>query len=157
MHSTKPCRSILVVCEGNICRSPIAEGLLRDALAPGIRVASAGLAAREGNPPEPEAVRLMAGRNLDISGHRSRQLTRAMALSADLILVMDQAQVTMCCAVVPVVQGRVFLLGHWRRPGPMTIVDPYQRGPEAFQAAFEAIDQCVSDWVQQLHCKRRSA
>ena len=126
--------AILVLCEGNLCRSPMAAGLLREALGPAFPVSSAGLAARAGRAPDPEAVRLMAARGLDISRELSRQLTPAMALEADLILVMDPGQQDWCTSLVPAARGRVYLLGHWRRP-PAAIADPYLRGPEAFKTA----------------------
>lgn len=156
MNSVEPCSSILVLCEGNLCRSPIAAGLLQNALGPGFRVASAGLAARAGCPPDPEAVRLMAGRDLDISGHASRPVTPAMVLEAGLILVMDPRQKDWCTALAPTARGRVFLLGHWRNP-PEAIDDPYQRGPEAFRTAFEAISLCVTDWATRILTVQRSA
>ena len=156
MNPADHCPSILVLCEGNLCRSPIAAGLLGAALGPAFRVASAGLAVREGCPPDPEAVRLMAARGLDISSQASRQLTPELALAADLILVMTPGQKDWCTSLVPAARGRVFLLGHWRRP-PVAIEDPYLRGPEAFATALDAIRQCVSDWIPQLLTKRRSA
>jgi len=157
MNPVEPCPSILVLCEGNLCRSPIAAGLLQSALGPGFRVASAGLAAREGCPPDPEAVRLMAARGLDISGHSGRPVTPAMALAADLILVMDRRQQDWCTDLAPAARGRVFLLGHWQRPGPEPIEDPHQRGPEAFRTAFEAISRCVADWATRIPTVERSA
>jgi protein-tyrosine phosphatase len=150
-------KTILVLCEGNHCRSPIAVALLRRALGPGFTVESAGLAALEGIPAHPEAYRLAAACDLDLSGHASRQLTPAMALGADLILVMDRDQKAWCEEQVPSVRGRVFLLGQWRRPAPAEIADPFQLGPEAFRAAFEIIHQCVADWVPRLLSERRSA
>ncbi|MGA2080393.1 MAG: low molecular weight protein-tyrosine-phosphatase [Holophaga sp.] len=149
--------TILVLCEGNLCRSPIAAALLQAALGPEFTVASAGLSAREGLPAHPEAVRLASARRLDLSGHAARQLTSAMALGADLILVMDRVQKDRCEGLVPSARGRVFLLGRWRRPAPFEIADPYGRGPDAFLAAFEAIGQCVADWVPHLLSERRSA
>lgn len=85
--------SILVICTGNICRSPIAEGLLRDALqrrfaerAP--EVASAGTGGLEGSGAKPESVQAAAELGIDIGGHIARRLTAEMADGADLILCM---------------------------------------------------------------------
>ncbi|MFL5359908.1 MAG: low molecular weight phosphotyrosine protein phosphatase, partial [Myxococcales bacterium] len=75
---------VLMVCTGNICRSPMAQVLLADALKKrGIDVAveSAGLGALVGHPADPIAVKLMQARGLDLSGHRGRQLTREIIRS----------------------------------------------------------------------------
>ena len=141
---------ILVLCEGNHCRSPIAEGLLRSELGPGIRVESAGLAAREGIPPHPEATRLMAGLGIDIGGHRSRSVTSTLALEADLILVMDEEQKNWCAALVPSTRGRVQLLGRWLPPGSREIADPFGKEAAAFLAAFDLIRQSVGEWRSHL-------
>lgn len=85
--------SILVICTGNICRSPIAEGLVRDALqrrfgdrSPG--VSSAGTSGLEGSGAMPESVQAAAELGVDIGGHVARRLTAAMADGSDLLLCM---------------------------------------------------------------------
>ena len=90
---------ILFVCFGNICRSPMAEGIARDIVArryPGaqslVRVSSAGVGAQDGNPPTPEAVEAMAERGIDISSHRARKVTAEILAAADLVLAMEQRQ-----------------------------------------------------------------
>lgn len=85
--------SILVVCTGNICRSPIAEGMLRDAVAARFgasapTVSSAGTIALEGSPATEESVTAAAERGTDITGHRARRLTLGLARRADLVLGM---------------------------------------------------------------------
>jgi len=85
--------SILVVCTGNICRSPMAEGFLRDALGRRLGegapdVSSAGTAGWEGSPAMPESVDAAGEFDVDISGHRGRRLTIEMARGADLLLCM---------------------------------------------------------------------
>lgn len=150
MKSLLSPRFILVLCEGNLCRSPIAEGLLRAGLGLSIRVESAGLAAREGMPPHPEAVRLLAEHGIDIRGHRSRSLTPAMALEADLILVMDEGQKAWCGARVPATRGRIHLLGCWLPAGSQEIADPFGREPEAFMTAFKLIQRSAVAWRDHL-------
>jgi protein-tyrosine phosphatase len=85
--------SILVICTGNICRSPIAEGLLRDALqrkfaerAP--EVSSAGTSGLEGSAAMPESVQAASELGVDISGHVAHRLTSATADLPDLLLCM---------------------------------------------------------------------
>jgi protein-tyrosine phosphatase len=87
---------------------------------------------------------------LDISAHAGRLLTPAMALAADLILVMDRGQKDWCEGLVPSSKGRVFLLGHWQAPSPLEIPDPFGQGPEAFRAAFQDITHCVRGWLPHL-------
>jgi low molecular weight protein-tyrosine phosphatase len=85
--------SILVVCTGNICRSPIAEGFIRNDLVRRLGdrapvVSSAGTGGWEGSPAMPGSVRAASEREVDISGHAARALTPAMVGSADLIVCM---------------------------------------------------------------------
>lgn len=88
--------SVLVVCTGNICRSPIAEGLFRDrgtALAgEDLEVRSAGTWAGRRNPAMPEAVRAAAELGSDVAGHRSQRVTPTLAGAADLVITMTEEQ-----------------------------------------------------------------
>jgi protein-tyrosine phosphatase len=85
--------SILVICTGNICRSPILEGLLRDALqrrfgAAAPNVSSAGTSGLEGSRAMPESVLAASELGIDIDGHVARRLTPTMSEAADLLLCM---------------------------------------------------------------------
>lgn len=157
LKSTPLIQSVLVLCVGNHCRAPIAEGLLRDALGPTIQVSSAGLQALVDAPPDPEATRIMMASGHDISLHRGRQLTPEMALCADLILVMDSQQKEWCTRFAPSSRGRIFLLGHWLSTPPQEIPDPFQQGPAAFHQVHETISQSVAAWVPHLLSEQRSA
>jgi protein-tyrosine-phosphatase len=85
--------NVLMVCLGNICRSPMAEFLLRDAASKKgmtLRVESAGINAEVGNPATREARQVMQERGIDAEAHVARQLTEEMLRSADLVLVATE-------------------------------------------------------------------
>jgi protein-tyrosine-phosphatase len=89
--------NILFVCLGNLCRSPMAEGIARGVIedeypdmAHEVRVSSAGVAAMDGGPATNEAVLAMSERGIDISGHRARRVTTSMVASSDLVLAMEE-------------------------------------------------------------------
>ena len=85
---------ILIVCTGNICRSPMAEGLIKDMLSKAmqarISVSSAGTHAIHGNQASDFAVEVMQDYGVDIAGHRARVLSKPMLKQADLVLVMEK-------------------------------------------------------------------
>jgi len=86
----RPPFTVLLVCTGNMCRSPMAAGLLRNLSAPdGVRVLSAGTGAVPGLPPSENATKAMEELGIGISEHRSQPLTWNLLEEADLILVME--------------------------------------------------------------------
>ncbi|MDP8955787.1 MAG: hypothetical protein M3N24_02355 [Actinomycetota bacterium] len=106
--------TIVVVCTGNICRSPIAEGFLRQLLEDrgidGIAVESAGVSGLRGYPADPEAVRAAAEQGVDISRHRARRVRSNMIEKADLLLAMTAEQRDRVIELVPAAAGRAFTL-----------------------------------------------
>jgi protein-tyrosine phosphatase len=144
-------KNILVVCIGNICRSPMAEGLLKQALSGAGKsdcmVSSAGLGALVGHPPDPYACELMMKKNIDISGYRACQLDKGMIRKADLILVMEASHKSAIEESEPCAKGKVFRLGHWEN---FDIPDPYQKNISAFVASLDLIERGVLDWSQKL-------
>lgn len=140
-------RRVLVVCIGNICRSPMAEGLFRQAV-PEVQISSAGLSALVGHGADPIAVQIMAGIGVDISAHRARMLSDAIARDADLILVMDDQQKQQLATQYPYARGKVFKLGEMTR---QDIPDPYQQSAEAFHTAYSLIESGVNEWVKRIN------
>jgi protein-tyrosine phosphatase len=104
--------SVLVVCTGNICRSPAAELLLRAGLPPdaGVVVGSAGLNARVGEPVAEPMARLLVARGLDPGSLAGRQLTPDMLRQADLVLTMSAQQRSAAVGQVPAAVRRTFTL-----------------------------------------------
>ena len=107
--------SILVICTGNICRSPMAEGFLRTALrrrfgdrAP--TVASAGTTGWEGSGAMPESVEAAEERGVDISGHVARRLTRGDVFDADVVVAMAAEHRDAVSRAMPEAADRTFTL-----------------------------------------------
>jgi protein-tyrosine phosphatase len=123
---------VLFVCEGNICRSPAAELLLRNGLGAGngVAVASAGLAARVGEPVDEPVRRLLAARGLD-ADVVAQQLVPDLVRSADVVLTMTAAQRAAVVSRVPAAVRRTFVLREFaalaRLAGPLAATDPAGR------------------------------
>ena len=140
-------KNILVVCTGNICRSPIGEYMLREKL-PKANVTSAGIAAMVGWPANETSVEVSAANGLDLSGHVARQATKEMLSAQDLILVMDQSHVNWLRNEYPSLAGRVHKWLKWRKEA--DVPDPYKRPKVEFERAYSLIADGVSDWLPKL-------
>ena len=142
-------RHILVVCVGNICRSPMAEALLRRELRgqDGFTVESAGLGALVGHAASEHSVTLMDEFGLDISGHRARQLHPDMVRDADLVLVMEAGHKRAIDDADVTARGKVYRLGEWQDTD---IDDPYRQEREAYEDALRDIQAGVASWVEKI-------
>jgi protein-tyrosine phosphatase len=141
---------VLVVCVGNVCRSPMAAAVLADRLrgrAVAAQVESAGLGALVGESAVPIAQELMRERGLDISTHRARQVTPALVRAFDLVLVMERHHQRDVEAIHPPARGRVVPLGRW---GAFDVPDPHRRGRAAFEEALALIDRGIDDLERVL-------
>ncbi len=135
----------------NVCRSPMAEGLLKEALSAygkeDFNISSVGLGACVDYPPDPHACQLLLKKNIDISDYRARQLTKDMIRNADIILVMESSHKTTIEKLDHCAKGKVFRLGHW---GNFDIPDPYRKNISAFIASLNLIERGISDWLHRL-------
>ena len=145
-----PC-SVLVVCYGNICRSPFAAALLERRLAGTIRVESAGFLGL-GRPVPPIGLQVAARRGIDLSAHRSQILTAAVAQAADLIVVMDGEQERAVRAVLGAARPVLVVLGDLD-PGPIetrAVRDPIWQPADVFEETYARIDRCIAELVAAM-------
>ncbi|MDU5780107.1 MAG: protein tyrosine phosphatase [Pantoea sp.] len=139
--------SVLVVCVGNICRSPTGERLLKRAL-PDKRIASAGLSALKGYPADQTASEVAARHGLSLEGHHAQQLTASMCRDFDLILVMEKRHIEQVNRIDPAARGKTMLLGHWLNQ--QEIADPYRKSREAFEEVYGLLENATQKWVNVL-------
>jgi protein-tyrosine phosphatase len=137
---------VLMVCEGNICRSPIAAALLARDM-PHVRVTSAGTHALVGQGANSVAVQLMDDRGLNIRSHVATLLTPEHVRHAHLVLTMTRAQRDLIETNHPYARGKTYRLGDHED---LDVVDPYRRGPFIFELAVAQIEQGVSRWLDTI-------
>lgn len=141
---------ILTVCTGNICRSPLAEAILRRALhqaGKSAEVGSAGIGALIGHPAESITAELARDIGVSLDEHRARQLVPHITRWADLILCLEKHHLHYVFDLDPSARGKAFLLGHWSGT---EIADPYTLGIEAHQRAQAEIVSACSQWHKRL-------
>ena len=132
---------VLFVCLGNICRSPTAEGILRDMADGAVRVDSAGTSGwHDGNPPDPRSMAEAARRGVDISAQRSRRVVDADFSEFDLILAMDSSNLRNLQDMAPNgATSEVRLLLDYLPDQPVRDVpDPYYE--DGFDGVFDLIE-----------------
>lgn len=143
--------SVLMVCVGNICRSPMAEALLIDRISDSnyskINIASAGVGALVGHEADATAKELMTEKNIDVSAHRARQLNTELISEYDLILVMEKGHINAVHNIAPSSKGKVHLLGKW---SDFEISDPYMQPRREFEVALELIERGVDEWIEKV-------
>jgi len=135
-------QNILVVCIGNICRSPMAEYFLKNNH-PNLNIESAGLSAMVGHYADDKAIHCMDQLDIDIRAHIARQINAELIKKSDLILVMSNNQKKHLEQQWPFAKGKVLRLGHWQD---QDVPDPYQHDQAFFDQTCHDIQKYVSDW-----------
>ena len=140
-------KNIMMVCIGNICRSPIAEVLLKHQQ-PQLNVYSSGLGALVGKPADPKSVELMTKKGIDLTKHCAQQINSVLVSASDLILTMEQKHVDAILAQYPESRGKVHLIGKWSNN--IEIPDPYKKDMDAFSSAATLIETGLNAWQKKL-------
>ncbi len=142
---------ILVVCLGNICRSPMGQGVIEHRAAEAglaVEVDSAGLGAWHiGDPPDPRGLKAAQARGYDNSRQRARQVRAQDFHDFDLILAMDADNVAGLERLRPAGARAEVRLFH---PSGQDIPDPYYGGPPDYEHALDLIEEATRDLIGRL-------
>jgi RpiB/LacA/LacB family sugar-phosphate isomerase len=146
-------KTLLFVCTGNVCRSPMAEGLLRHNTGGRneYRALSAGLGATDGQPPSSFAVQAMKELGVDISRQRSRMLTAEMVQQADFILGMTHSHVDTVTLLYPQAAEKTFLLREFDEtldPFEKDISDPIGGSYDVYLNCRDQIEQGIASLLR---------
>lgn len=138
--------NILVICVGNICRSPMAEALLKQHF-PNKTIESAGVGALVGHPADPATLEIMKKQQIDITNHVAKQINEQLVRKVDLILTMSDDQTKWIEDRWPFCRGKTFKLGHWMDKD---IADPYKHEMSAFKTAYQDIVDSIEQWNDKI-------
>lgn len=145
---------ILMVCLGNICRSPLAEGIMRSKLSEDFIVDSAGTGAwHAGELPDKRSVSTAKNRGLDITNQRARQFKESDFDTFDHIFVMDNSNYKDVLALAPneEAKSKVKLILNEIFPNEnVDVPDPYYGGQDGFENVFDMLDQACEEIARKL-------
>lgn len=151
---------VLMVCLGNICRSPTAEAVFRDKvlalnLGEHIDVDSAGTGSWHiGHPPDARSMRAAARRNYDMSALQARQVSAQDMEKFDYIFAMDRQNLEDLLAMsAPEYHGRISLFLHHGNSGHEEVPDPYYSGSDGFELVLDLIEEASDNLVRTLAAK----
>lgn len=147
-------KSVLFVCKGNICRSPLAEGIARERLrAAGIdvRVDSAGTQDYHvGSPPDPRAIAVARAAGIDIAGLRARQLGESDFERFDVVLAADRENLDCIARRHPHLRRPPVLLLEWCTGENAEVPDPYSGSRSDFEHVFRLLDGATEGLLRRL-------
>ncbi|WP_164115697.1 low molecular weight protein-tyrosine-phosphatase [Sphingorhabdus sp. Alg239-R122] len=149
-------KSVLFVCLGNICRSPLAEGAMRDAVLKSgqeLLIDSAGTGAWHiGNPPDPRSIAVAAQHGVDISGQRARQVVQTDFARFTHIIALDRNNLSDLQSLKPRESGTVLslLLDHLPGREGQDVADPYYGDDTDFMRAWQDVSAASAQFCRSL-------
>jgi len=146
-------QSVLFVCKGNICRSPLGEACFRAlAMQAGrpLTIRSAGLETTPGKPAHLKAQATALEHGLSLEKHTTTQVHAELLDKSDLIVVMEVAQKDRIHGLYPKTIGKVVLLGRFDSTGPLEIADPYSGTSEDFRSCYQQVKRCCQALAARL-------
>lgn len=140
--------TILFICTGNICRSPMAEGLLRHALKSknNVKIVSAGIGAMKGQPPSAHAVEALKRVGIDISQQRSRLLTPELVHEADYVFGMTHVHVETAARLFPAAAEKIRLVREFNN----RLATEEKEIPDPIGRTLEAYEQCRDEIIEGI-------
>ncbi|MDX1364486.1 low molecular weight protein-tyrosine-phosphatase [Arenibacter latericius] len=148
---------VLMVCLGNICRSPLAEGILKEKIdSDKVFVDSAGTANYHiGKQPDPRSIAVAKKHGIDISGQRCRQFTKEDFKKFDYIYAMDKDNYAniLALATNSLEQQKVKLILHKKPSSEQEVPDPYYGGDDGFENVFQLLDSACEQIAEEINQK----
>ena len=147
---------IIFICNANMCRSPMAEGILKKKCAENglshLHVASMGIHAQEGNSATAFAITVCHEQSINLEAHRSRPLIPNELKISHLIFAMEPVQISYISLFIPQVSDRLFMLAAWpdQRGKKATIPDPIGKPITAYRKTFELLQRHIDNLLPEL-------
>jgi len=148
--------SILFVCTGNTCRSPMAAALCTRLIAKHypeyqeqIKIFSAGCAAFEGSPATAEAITAMAAKDIALDDHQAKKVEASLLGAAELIVTMGEGNYHQLITNWPAVGGRLYTLREWGDEVG-DVVDPLGQGQAAYDQTSEELERLIKIMLKKL-------
>ncbi|MEW8255197.1 MAG: hypothetical protein AB2747_12640 [Candidatus Thiodiazotropha taylori] len=151
INSAQNIDHILVLCYGNIYRSPLVEYLLRKSLSDtDIEIRSAGFHDKTGRSCVEEYQKLLAERGYDLTAHRSSRISQDDIEWADLIVIMDRKNWDLLSSMAPSALNKTIWIGAFSPNLSVEVIDPYNQGNQKTRQVISQLEQCVVDITAKL-------
>lgn len=143
---------VLFVCTGNTCRSPMAEGILRDLAknkSLNIEVESAGVAALDGSPVSNNSIEAMKNIGIDIENYTSNMLTKYMVEESDLVLTMAKSHKNIILRNYSPKNKKIYTIHEYINSSDGDVIDPYGGNLNIYEKTRDEIYQLIEKGISE--------